>query len=249
MTITSHNTAPTKKTALVTGGGVRIGQDMALHLAKAEWAVVIHCRHSLDQAQKTVAQINNGGGHAALVQADLDDPHQVDDLISRAQEAIGDPITLLVNSASTFEDDNAETFTRESWYRHMNSNLYAPVMLSRDMAAALPDRGLIINMLDQRVVHTKVNYFSYSIAKSALWTATKMLARTYAPRLRVNAIAPGMMLKSDAVPEERFAALLAATPMARPLELSDIRRALDFIIHTEGLTGHMIPIDGGEHLT
>ena len=159
------------------------------------------------------------------------------------------PIALLVNSASPFEDDSGEAFDLE-YEATMAVNLRAPLILSQAMAAALPDGtgGLIVNIADQRVWRLTPRFFSYTLSKAALWTATQTLAQALAPRIRVNAIGPGPTLPSAHQSAEAFAAQAAATPLARGPTVEEIAAAMVYLIDAPSVTGQMIAVDGGQHL-
>ncbi|MDP6952900.1 MAG: SDR family oxidoreductase, partial [Alphaproteobacteria bacterium] len=199
-------------------------------------------------AAEVVAEIEAAGGRARAFAADLADEGESAGLVEAAA-SLG-PVTCLVNNASVFEYDAAETANRASWDAHMEVNLRAPLVLSQAFAAALPDdrEGVIVNMLDQRVANLTPHFLSYTVSKSALWTLTQTLAMALAPRIRVMAIGPGPTLPSARQDEAAFARQVAATPLARAVSLEEIRRALRFILDAPSLTGQMIALDSGQHL-
>jgi NAD(P)-dependent dehydrogenase (short-subunit alcohol dehydrogenase family) len=170
-------------------------------------------------------------------------------LVGEAESELG-PVTLLVNSASIFEDDAFETFNRASWDIHMETNLRAPLVLSQAFARRLPPEreGLIVNILDQRVWRTTPHFFSYSLSKAALWEATRMTAQALAPRVRVNAIGPGPTLQSIHQDPDAFAAEASSTLMRRPVDPAEIGQALRYLIDARSVTGQMIAVDSGQHL-
>ncbi len=159
-------------------------------------------------------------------------------------------MTLLINNASVFQDDRIETLTRASWDAHMATNLRAPVLLCQAFAAELPAEaeGLIINMLDQRVWKPNPQFFSYSLSRSALLAATRMLAQALAPRIRVNAIGPGPTLPSIHQTPEEFAAEAHNVLLQRRSSPADIAGAARYLIDARQVTGQMIAVDGGQHL-
>jgi len=238
------------KRALVTGAGARLGQAMAVALGEDGWHVAVHYRSSASGAEETAKQIEDAGGRAALVKADLSDEAAASTLIGTAQNALGEPISLLINSASTFNDDRAKDHTRANWDFHMEANLRAPIVLSQAFANALPSgqNGLIINMIDQRVWKLNPQFFTYMISKSALWTATRTLAQALAPNIRVNAIGPGPTLKAAHQSEEEFAAEVKATLTERGSNPDEIVKAMRYLIDADAVTGQMIAADGGQHL-
>lgn len=238
-----------RKAALVTGAGQRIGRAIALDLAAHGWAVAVHYFHSKEAADHVVAEIERIGGRAAAIQANLAREDEVDDLIPDAVQRLG-PLTLLVNNASTFERDEAETVTRSSWDRHMEANLRAPFVLTQAFARQVPhgERALVVNMLDQRVWNLTPHFISYTLSKAGLWTLTQTLAMALAPHIRVNAIGPGPTLRNERQSEEHFSAQWESVPLRRGSTPEEICAALRFLIDAPAVTGQMIAMDGGEHL-
>jgi NAD(P)-dependent dehydrogenase (short-subunit alcohol dehydrogenase family) len=245
--------------ALVTGGAKRLGRAMALYLAGRGYDVAVHYASSEADAASVVDEIRAMGRQAVALQADLLDEAQVETLMPRAAEALGGPILTLVNNASIFEYDRIETATRESWDRHVESNLRAPFVLTQAMAATIPDplideggeplaQGLVINMIDQRVRKLTPEFMSYTIAKMGLWAFTQTAAQGLAPRLRVNAIGPGPTLKGLRQSEDHFARQRAATVLGRGVDAGDICAALGYFLDAKGVTGQLICVDGGQHL-
>jgi len=235
--------------ALITGGAVRIGRAIALHLASRGFIVVIQYHKSKPDADATVAAIKAAGGVAAAFQAELEVHADIAQLIPRVNVEIG-PIACLVNNASAFEHDNLTSLTPESWRRHMAVNLEAPVFLAQAFAAQLPAgaAGNIVNILDQRVLRPNPQFFSYTVSKAALHAATKTMAQALAPRIRVNAIAPGPTLKSIHQTDDEFAHEQAAMPLGRGATPDEIARAVGFILDAPSITGQTIAVDGGQHL-
>lgn len=236
--------------ALVTGAGKRLGRAIALALGQRGWGVAVHYNRSRDAAEDTAADIIAQGGRACTIGADLSDETATAGLVPRVSQALGAPLTLLVNSASTFADDGAIDHDRADWDHHMEANLRAPIRLSQDFARGLGEgeRGLIVNLIDQRVWKLNPQFFTYTLSKSALWTATRTLAQALAPRIRVNAIGPGPTLKSVHQSETEFAAERAATLTQRGSDPDEIVRALLYLIDAHSVTGQMIACDGGQHL-
>ncbi|MEZ5997594.1 MAG: SDR family oxidoreductase [Hyphomonas sp.] len=236
--------------ALVTGAGARLGRAMALALGEDGWKVAVHYRSSAKGADETCAMIRAAGGTAETLRADLASESDRDGLVARAAETLGGPVSLLVNSASTFTDDSASGHTRKDWDLHMEPNLRAPVHLAQQMAAGLPDgeKGLIVNLIDQRVWKLNPQFFTYTLSKAALWQATQTLAQALAPHIRVNAIGPGPVLKSVHQTDADFAAEKAATLTGEGSGPDEIVRALRYFIAASSVTGQMIASDGGQHL-
>ena len=245
--------------ALVTGGGARLGQAMALHLAQAGYDVAVHYATSKSGADDTVAQIKALGRNAVALQADLLDEDATVALLPAAASALDGPITCLINNASVFEYDNIATADRASWDRHIGSNLRAPFVLTQAMAgqvpAAVPDDrgepvagGLVINMLDQRIHKLTPEFMSYTIAKMGLWAFTQTAAQALAPHVRVNGIGPGPTLQGHRQSKQHFDRQRAATVLERGANPSDITRALAFFLQSPAVTGQVIVVDGGQHL-
>jgi len=245
--------------ALVTGAGRRLGRAMALHLARRGLDVALHYASSEAGARSAVDEIHAMGRRACALQADLLNEHETEALVERASEELGGPLTVLVNNASIFEYDNIETASRESWDRHMESNLRAPFVLTQRFAEQVPPetvdaRGeplasaLVINMIDQRVRKLTPEYMTYTIAKMGLWAFTKTAAQALAPQVRVNAIGPGPTLRGDRQSEEHFTRQRQATILTRGADERDICGALDYFLNAVAVTGQLLCVDGGQHL-
>jgi NAD(P)-dependent dehydrogenase (short-subunit alcohol dehydrogenase family) len=235
--------------ALVTGGARRIGRALAQACAEAGYDVAIHVRSPGDDAEAAAGEVRQAGRKAAILACDLRQEAATVALVGQAEAELG-PVTLLVNSASVFEEDAFETLNRATWDAHMETNLRAPIVLAQTFARRVPaDReGLIVNILDQRVWRPTPAFFSYSLSKAALWEATRLMAQALAPRVRVNAIGPGPTLQSAHQDEAAFAAEAAATLMQRPVPPSEIAGALRYLIDAPLVTGQMIAVDAGQHL-
>jgi NAD(P)-dependent dehydrogenase (short-subunit alcohol dehydrogenase family) len=240
---------PVPPVALVTGAARRIGRAIALDLAARGFAVAVHHLRSADAAQDAVETIERSGGRAVALRADFADEAAVEGLMGAAERALG-PVGLLVNSAAHFERDSVSDATRASWDAHMEINLRAPLVLCQAFARRLPERahGLIVNLLDQRVWNLSAHYLSYTVSKSGLWTLTRTLALALAPRIRVNAVGPGIALPDTGQSENDFAAWYAAMPLGRSTSPDEICRAIRFILEAPSMTGQMIALDGGHHL-
>lgn len=234
--------------ALVTGAGRRIGQALALEAARAGYDVAVHHRGSPDEARETVAAVQALGRRAIAVSAELSDEAQVSGLVARTA-ALG-PLTLLVNSASSFQDDRVGALDRALWDSHIETNLRAPLVLAQAFAAALPAdaEGLIVNIIDQRVWRPNPQFFSYSLSKAGLWWATQTLAQALAPRIRVNAIGPGPTLPNIHQAPGEFEAEAAGTLLQRRATPDDVTAALRYLIDARSVTGQMIAVDAGQHL-
>lgn len=238
------------RTVLITGAARRIGRSIALDLAADGWRVGLHYRRSAAEADALAAEIVARGGIAAAIPADLGSPADTAALVPRCTELLGAP-SCLVNNASEFHFDTVTSASPESWDTHLDTNLKAPVFLAQALAVNLPGgiTGNVINIIDQRVWKLTPDFFSYTISKAGLWTATKTLAQALAPRVRVNAIGPGPVLRSVHQTEQEFAAEGRSTLLGRGPEIAEIASAVRFILATPSMTGQMIALDGGQHLT
>ena len=252
------NGAMTMGKALVTGGARRLGRAMALHLASRGHDVAIHYDRSESEAQAVATEIRTMGRQAAVLQADLLEEAAMADLVPRAAQALGGPLTVLVNNASIFEYDTLASATKTGWDRHIGSNLRAPFVLTQAFAAQaapagteggeLVATGLIVNMIDQRVLKPTPEFMTYTIAKMALWAFTRTAAQALAPAIRVNAIGPGPTLQGARQKEDHYARQRAATILERGADSSDICAALSYLLDARAVTGQLLCIDGGQHL-
>lgn len=245
--------------ALVTGAGARIGRAMALYLGQRGFDVAVHYASSADGANDVVAQIKAMGCNAVALQCDLLNEADVQTLLPNAAKTLGGPITCLVNNASIFERDTIATATRQSWDRHIESNLRAPFVLiqalaAQSIAAATDENGepraqaLVVNMIDQRVKKLTPDFASYTIAKMGLWALTQTMAQALAPSVRVNAIGPGPTLQGAKQSDVQFAAQRRATILNRGANPGDITAALGYFLDAPAVTGQMLAVDGGQHL-
>ena len=236
---------------LITGAGARVGRYLAKGLAADGWAIAIHYNRSEAGADALAREIKEQGGRAAIVQGNLFVPQDLDNLLSRASVVLGEPITALINNASTFGDDSAEGFTRASYDYHMDINLRAPVMLAQQLAKQRPkgEIGCVINMIDQRVLNPDPTFFTYAMSKSALHWATKTLAQSLAPHIRVNAIGPGPTLKNHSQTDAEFADEAASTLLSTGSPPESLLDAARYLLSAKSVTGQMIAVDGGQHLS
>lgn len=237
------------RTALVTGGGARIGNAIVHDLATHGWAVAIHANSSTKNAEAEAARITGDGGRAAVVQADLADLDAVRTVLPEANTKLG-PVTLLVNNAGVFLKDAIGELDGQVWENQFAVNLRAPVFLAEAFAAQLPDdeEGNIVNIIDHRVIKLRPDMTSYTLAKSALWTATRTLAQALAPQIRVNGIGPGPVLPNLHDGEAGLASEAAGTLLERKVDIADFGRAIRFLVETRSMTGQMLALDCGQHL-
>ncbi|MGB0660850.1 MAG: SDR family oxidoreductase [Mangrovicoccus sp.] len=247
------------ETALVTGAGKRLGRAMALYLAQAGYDIAAHYNSSAAEAESLCDEIRQLGRRAVALQADLLEDTQSEALLGQAVQALGQPVYVLINNASIFEYDTLQSATRESWDRHFQSNLRAPFILTQAFAAQIPEpsldggsepvaRGLVVNLIDQRVRKLTPEFMTYTLAKMGLWAFTQTAAMALAPRVRVNAIGPGPTLRGGRQTEAHFAKQRGATILQRGSNLEDITGALGYFLAAPSVTGQLICADGGQHL-
>ena len=231
---------------------------MALYLAGRGLDVAVHYSTSADEAEAVAAEARGMGVRSAALKADLLDEAETGSLVDRAVQALGGPLTVLVNNASIFEYDTIRTATRESWDRHIGSNLRAPFMLTQAIAAQAPAavmvdgepmaQALIVNMVDQRVLKPTPEFMTYSLAKAGLWSLTRTTAQALAPDIRVNAIGPGPTMQGARQSAGHFSAQRAATILKRGANPGDVTAALGYFLDAPSVTGQLICTDGGQHL-
>jgi len=245
--------------ALVTGAGKRIGREIALALGRRGFDVAVHFAGSAEEAEATAGEIRALGRKAAALGADLLDEAAAQALVPRATEALGGPLNVLVNNASIFEHDTIRSATRETWDRHMGSNLRAPFVLIQNFAAQAPPverdaageplaQALVVNMVDQRVWKPTPEFMTYSLAKAGLWALTRTAAQALAPQIRVNAIGPGPTVQGVRQTAGHFDRQRKATILGRGAGPADVVAALGFFLDSPSVTGQMIAVDGGQHL-
>lgn len=237
------------RAALITGAAKRIGRAIAKDLADNGFSVAIHANGSLAEAEEFAAELRQSGHRAVAVQGDLTKINETEKLIQKASDALG-PLDLLVNNASIFHEDSLRAFDAGIWEEHFAVHLRAPSILAAKFAEQMPQfaDGLIVNIIDQRVWALRPSFYSYTLSKSALWTATQTMAQALAPRIRVNAIGPGPSIPSERQLQEDFQAQVAALILKRGPELEEFGRTIRFLFETPSVTGHMIALDGGQHL-
>jgi NAD(P)-dependent dehydrogenase (short-subunit alcohol dehydrogenase family) len=236
--------------ALVTGGARRIGAALSMRLAEAGYAVVIHAGRSTAEANGLVAEIERKGGRASALQADLGNADDRLQLIEKAITAFG-PLSLLVNNAALFQSDTLQSFDDDDFMRHMVVNLLAPVSLSRDFArqAVGTDNPSIINIVDHRVAKLTPQHFTYTLSKSGLHAATFTMAQALAPQVRVNAIAPGPTLPNNRDGVSGLEKEAAGVLLERAVNVDDIAHAVLYLANSRSVTGEMIFVDSGQHLS
>ena len=236
-----------QRRVLVTGAARRIGAAIAQGLAARGWAVAIHHHQSPDAAQALARTLRSQGATAAVVTADLGDPHGPAALLAEARDALDGPIDALVNNASRFVFDALPLDGHAELDAHMHVNLAAPVLLAQALAAQ-PDltEGAVVNLLDQKVGNLNPDFFTYTCSKIALAGATEMLARALAPRVRVNAVSPGLSLPSLDQSDDEFAATGKQNLLERHVAIDDIAATVAHLLETRSITGQNVFVDCGQ---
>ena len=241
----------TQPLAIVTGGVHRLGKAFALNLARMGYDLLLHYHSAKDEAQRTKSEIESLGVKVHLFQADLTQPDQIQSLFSNLDSLISITnyhLPLLVNSAAIMPVGNPRDLELKDWDSALDLNLRAPFLLAQEAAKRMTEGGLIVNITDIGAQKAWSRYPSYTVSKSALESLTKLLARAFAPTIRVNAIAPGLVLQSDFVTQEQWDKLINRLPLKRAAKPEEIAYALEFLIKNEYITGQTIVVDGGYSL-
>jgi NAD(P)-dependent dehydrogenase (short-subunit alcohol dehydrogenase family) len=238
------------KSVLVTGAGDRLGLAIAQALAAKGYRVALHANSKFAQAQSAAAQMVGAGYNAVAVAGDLLAMEDVASLMDRAAALLGYPIDGLVNNASIFEGDTAHDFSRDSWDRHFDMHVRVPCELARNLALALPagQMGSVVNVIDQRVFKLTPQFFTYTLSKAALATATKTLAQALAPNVRVNGVAPGPVARNIRQAEEDFQKQVDATLLGIGSPTPEIVDAVLWLMEARAVTGQVMAVDGGQSL-
>jgi len=237
--------------AIVTGGAKRIGKAICTLLAQRGYDIAVHFNTSQGPAEALAEALRATGVNAVTVGADLADEDAVNALVDDARSKLGTPISALVNNASLFEWDDWESADGALWHRHHMVNLRAPYLLSRAFArqADHSQNPTIINIIDQRVRRLNPHFFSYTLSKASLWTMTQTLAQALAPDIRVNGVGPGPVLQSIHQDSSVFEQEAAATPLETSVDPEEIAQACDYLLQARKVTGQMIAVDSGQHLS
>ncbi|MDP3227956.1 MAG: SDR family oxidoreductase [Acidovorax sp.] len=244
------------RTVLVTGAAKRLGRSIALALAAGGWQVAVHYRSSEQDAIDTVAACASLSSASAHFHADFEDEAAVRGLLPRVVAHFGS-VDAVVNSASLFEHDNAETFGFAALEKHLRSNTAAPVLLAQALHQHVAERaaagetgaqGAVVNLLDQKLWNQNPDFFSYTLSKAALEAAGTMLAQALAPRVRVVGVAPGLTLTSHMLSDDKFAQLHALSPLGRSSTAEDVAATVKFALENRSMTGTTLLVDGGQHL-
>ena len=235
---------------LVTGAAKRLGREIALALAAGGWRVAVHYRSSEQDAINTVAACTGMQVDSALFDADLGSETDVKALLPRVIARFGQ-VDAVVNSASTFEQDDAASFGFASLEKHLRSNTGAPILLAQALSAHLASRnasGAVINLLDQKLWNQNPDFLSYTLSKAALEAANTMLAMALAPLVRVVGVAPGLTLTSHLLSDSQFAELHKLSPLGRSSTPADVAATVKFALENQSITGTTLLVDGGQHL-
>lgn len=233
--------------ALVTGAAHRLGKAFVLALARNGYAILLHYRTSDVHAINTATEIRTLGVPVFLSQADLREPKNITSMFAMVDK-IPHPLKVLVNSAAVFPVGDPRTLSVKDWDAALDLNLRAPFLCAQEAARRMTNGGLIINVTDVGAHKSWSRYPSYSVSKAGLEALTKILARALAPGIRVNAIAPGLVLQSDLMSSEEWHRLIERLPLKRAATLEEIASALDFLLKNEYVTGQTLVIDGGYSL-
>jgi NAD(P)-dependent dehydrogenase (short-subunit alcohol dehydrogenase family) len=233
--------------ALVTGGARRIGRAIVEDLARHGFDIGLHFHGSRPDAEETAKLATEGGAKVHLFECDLSLPGAANVLFGDVLKQF-EGVDLLVNNASVFEDDTILDFSETGFDRHIAIHVKAPSLLAQAFAAQNQTEGLIVNIIDQRVWNLTPNFYSYTLSKAALWTATQTMARALAPRIRVNAIGPGPTLRNSRQSEADFAKQLDGLILKRGPELTEFGATIRYLWSAKSVTGQMIALDGGQHL-
>jgi pteridine reductase len=229
--------------ALVTGAAHRLGKVFALSLARQGFDILLHYHHAEGDALRTKLEIESIGQSVIPAQADLTDPAQISSLVSTI-----DSLNVLVNSAAFMPGGNVDVLSIDNWDASLDLNLRAPFLLAQQASKKMVAGGLIVNITDVGAQKTWSRYPSYTVSKAALESLTRILARSLAPEIRVNAIAPGFVLQSEIVSPEEWDRLIKRVPLKRPARIEEISSALEFLLKNEYITGQTIVVDGGYSL-
>jgi NAD(P)-dependent dehydrogenase (short-subunit alcohol dehydrogenase family) len=240
---------PSPGTALVTGAAKRIGAAIARDLSAHGFSVAIHCNRSIAEANTFADELRGAGAKVAVVRGDLSDEKALARIVLEAASALG-PLTLLVNNASVFLKDRFGALDKDTWRMQFDVNLRAPVFMAEAFAAQLPSHaeGNIVNMIDQRVLKLTPEMPSYTLTKTALWTATQTLAQALAPRIRVNGIGPGPTFPNPYAADGGMTKEISGIALKRVVDVSDFGRAIRFIVETRSITGQLLLLDSGQHI-
>ena len=238
------------KNVLITGAATRVGRAIAIHFAEKGWNVALHYFRSSSKAKELKKIIGQNFVKVALIKADLKNPKQTEKIFLLAKKKLGN-IDCLVNNAALFEKDDILNFTVKSWNEHLNINLLAPTILTKQFAKQASKKTFsnIINIIDQRIFNLTPYFMSYTISKTGLQTLTKTMAMRLGPNIKVNGIAPGPTIKSKRQTNTHFKNQIKSTLLKKTVRLQDICDTVDFLINNDSITGQIIAVDSGQNLS
>jgi len=238
------------KNVLITGAATRVGRAIAIHFAEKGWNVALHYFRSSSKAKELKKIIEQNFVKVALIKADLKNPKQTEKIFLLAKKKLGN-IDCLVNNAALFEKDDILNFTVKSWNEHLNINLLAPTILTKQFAKQASKKTFsnIINIIDQRIFNLTPYFMSYTISKTGLQTLTKTMAMRLGPNIKVNGIAPGPTIKSKRQTNTHFKNQIKSTLLKKTVRLQDICDTVDFLINNDSITGQIIAVDSGQNLS
>jgi NAD(P)-dependent dehydrogenase (short-subunit alcohol dehydrogenase family) len=236
-----------EKVALVTGSARRLGKAMAMGLAAQGMHQVIHHSNSDEAAAETAEAMRQLGVETVIVKADLSQPDQINMLFAKIRDRFG-RLDVLVNSSSTFERASVRDLSLADWQHTLDVNLTAPFLCSQHAIKLMPDGGAIVNMVDISAFHPLKAQPQHSVSKAGLLALTKVMALSFGPTIRVNAIAPGAVLRPDSSTPESWQKFGARLPLQRTGSADDVVQALIYLVTQEFTTGTVIHVDGGEIL-
>tara|TARA_Y100000590_G_scaffold285362_1_gene321137 strand:+ start:121 stop:870 length:750 start_codon:yes stop_codon:yes gene_type:complete len=238
------------KNLLITGAATRVGKAIALHFAERGWNIALHYFRSSSKAKKLKKIIEQKLVKVVLIKADLKKPKQTGKIMPFVRKKLG-TIDCLVNNAALFEKDDISNFTTKSWNDHLNINLLAPTILTKQFAKQVSKKTVsnIINIIDQRIFKLTPFFMSYTISKSGLQTLTKTMAMRLGPNVKVNAIAPGPVIKSKRQTDKHFKNQVRSTLLKKSVKVEDICDTIEFLINNNSVTGQIIAIDSGQNLS
>jgi NAD(P)-dependent dehydrogenase (short-subunit alcohol dehydrogenase family) len=233
--------------SLVTGAGHRLGRLFAITLAKNGYAVLLHYHHSAEAADITTNAIRALGVPVYPVRADLTDSAQIHSLFT-ILDTFNLRLKVLVNSAAGMRRSDLRTISENEWDKTLNLNLRVPLLMAQRAAERMTDGGIIINITDAGARKAWTGFPDYLVSKAGLEVLTRLLAKTYAPNIRVNAIAPGLVLPSSSISKDEWKEMVNHLPLKHPVSQDDIAIALEYLLKNESVTGQTIVIDGGYSL-
>ena len=235
------------QSALITGGARRIGREIALTLARAGVKIIVHYRSSSQEAEALAAELRQLGVKAYTIKCDLADEQHIDELVDNAAQIAG-PINILINNASAYPKAEFDTITRSELLSAITTDAWAPFALGRRFGR-MPEARHIVNLLDTRIFGDyDWRHFGYHAAKDLLALFTKMMAIKLAPQVAVNAVAPGLILPPEGMPQSYMEGLTGELPLKKVGSPEFVAEAVMFLVQSQFITGQVIFVDGGRHL-